>query len=65
MDDGMQTRDFISVEDVADAIILSTKSMEDVGNKNLMALPTVFNVGTGIPTSINQLGKKMIDNIWA
>ena len=58
--DGMQTRDFISVEDVTDAIISSTTSMENVGNK-LMALATVFNVGTGIPTSINELVKKMIE----
>jgi UDP-glucose 4-epimerase len=58
--DGMQTRDFISVEDVADAIISSTTSMENVGNKS-MALPIVFNVGTGIPTSINELVKKMIE----
>jgi len=58
--DGMQTRDFISVEDVVNAIISSTTSMENVGNK-LMALPTVFNVGTGIPTSINELVQKMIE----
>lgn len=58
--DGKQTRDFISVEDVADAIISSTTSMKDVEDK-LMALPTVFNVGTGIPTSINELVKKMIE----
>jgi UDP-glucose 4-epimerase len=58
--DGKQTRDFISVEDVADAIISSTTSIKDVEDK-LMALPTVFNVGTGIPTSINELVKKMIE----
>ena len=58
--DGMQTRDFISVEDVADAIISSTTSIENVEDK-LMALPAVFNVGTGIPTSINELVKKMIE----
>ena len=33
------------------------KTLED----KLMALPTVFNVGTGIPTSINELVKKMIE----
>ena len=26
-----------------------------------MALPTVFNVGTGIPTSINEIAQKMIE----
>ena len=58
--DGMQTRDFISVEDVVNAIISSTTSMENVEDK-LLALPAVFNVGTGIPTSINELVKKMIE----
>jgi UDP-glucose 4-epimerase len=58
--DGMQTRDFISVDDVVDAIILSTRAMEDVENK-VTALPSVFNVGTGTPTSISQLVEKMIE----
>ena len=58
--DGTQTRDFISVEDVVDAIISSTTLMEDVEDK-LIALPPVFNVGTGIPTSINELVQKMIE----
>jgi UDP-glucose 4-epimerase len=58
--DGMQTRDFISVEDVADAIISSTTSMKDVGDKSTTLAP-VFNVGTGKPTSINELVQKMIE----
>jgi UDP-glucose 4-epimerase len=58
--DGMQTRDFISVDDVVDAIILSIKSVEDVENK-LMMSQSVFNVGTGTPTSITQLAQKMIE----
>jgi UDP-glucose 4-epimerase len=58
--DGMQTRDFISVDDVIDAIILSTSSMEDVENK-VTTSPSVFNVGTGTPTSISQLAQKMIE----
>jgi UDP-glucose 4-epimerase len=58
--DGIQTRDFISVDDVVDAIILSTRAMEDVENK-VTALPSVFNVGTGTPTSISQLAQKMIE----
>lgn len=57
--DGMQTRDFISVDDVVDAILLSIKAMEDVENKVLTT--SVFNVGTGTPTSINQLAQKMIE----
>jgi UDP-glucose 4-epimerase len=58
--DGMQTRDFISVDDVVDAIILSTRTMEDVENK-VTALPSIFNIGTGTPTSISQLAQKMIE----
>jgi UDP-glucose 4-epimerase len=56
---GMQTRDFISVDDVADAIVLSIRTMEVVGNKDF-TFPSVFNVGTGTPTSVNQLAQKMI-----
>jgi UDP-glucose 4-epimerase len=58
--DGLQTRDFISVDDVVDAIILSTRAMEDVENK-VTVLPSIFNVGTGTPTSISQLAQKMIE----
>jgi UDP-glucose 4-epimerase len=58
--DGMQTRDFISVDDVVDALILSTRAMEDVENK-VTVLPSIFNVGTGTPTSISQLAQKMIE----
>jgi UDP-glucose 4-epimerase len=58
--DGMQTRDFISVDDVVDAIILSISCMEDVENE-VTTSPSVFNVGTGTPTSINQIARKMIE----
>lgn len=58
--DGTQTRDFISVEDVVDVITSSTTLMQDIENK-LMTLPPVFNVGTGIPTSINEIAQKMIE----
>jgi UDP-glucose 4-epimerase len=57
--DGTQTRDFISVEDVVDAFISSTTVIGD--ENKLMTFPPVFNVGTGIPTSINELVKKMIE----
>ena len=57
--DGTQTRDFISVEDVVDAFISSTTVIED--ENKLMTLPPVFNVGTGIPTSINEIAQKMIE----
>jgi UDP-glucose 4-epimerase len=62
--DGNQTRDFISVNDVASCIIMSVQAL---GHRKRQAIYTschpphhVFNVGTGIPTSINELARKMI-----
>jgi len=49
--DGSQIRDFISVEDVADANYLAMKSNFDFG---------FLNIGTGIATSILELAKLMI-----
>jgi UDP-glucose 4-epimerase len=53
--DGKQTRDFVSVHDVVNAIILASelevKIQPSIG---------VFNVGTGIPTSISDLAQQMI-----
>jgi len=59
---GIQTRDFISVDDVVEAFISSIRLMEedrsvDIGN---FSSPLVFNIGTGIPTSIYELATKMI-----
>lgn len=56
---GSQTRDFISVDDVADAILLSISLMEKDENKAMLS-NTILNVGTGKPTSIKQLAQKMI-----
>jgi UDP-glucose 4-epimerase len=56
---GLQTRDFISVDDVAEGILLSIRAMEEVENNNSSS-PLVFNIGTGTSTSINQLAQKMI-----
>ena len=50
--DGLQTRDFISVEDVAKANLLSMES-----NTNFSFL----NIGTGISTSIKTLAELMIE----
>ncbi|HXW11961.1 MAG TPA: NAD-dependent epimerase/dehydratase family protein [Nitrososphaeraceae archaeon] len=59
--DGKHTRDFISVDDVAEAIILSVGAMEDGSNKNYKSsLNPVFNIGTGTSTSIKELAQKMI-----
>jgi UDP-glucose 4-epimerase len=59
---GEHTRDFISVDDVADAILLSIKAMQEPKSKynyNLSASP-VFNIGTGTATSIKELAQIMI-----
>ena len=49
--DGSQTRDFISVEDVANANLLAMQSNTDF---------THLNIGTGIMTSIKELANLMI-----
>jgi UDP-glucose 4-epimerase len=60
--DGTHTRDFISVADVTDAFLLSIRTMEESENNNHnLPSPFVFNIGTGIPTSINDLAQKMIE----
>ena len=51
---GEQTREFVSVNDVINAIILAANS------QNLRVSP-VFNVATGIPISINELARMMIN----
>ena len=59
---GNFTRDFISVDDVADSVLLSIRGMEEPKNNqnyNSGSLP-VFNIGTGTATSINELASKMI-----
>ena len=50
---GEQTREFVSVNDVINAIILAANS------QNFSVSP-IFNVATGIPISINELAKMMI-----
>jgi len=49
---GEQIRDFVHVEDVADANLLAMNSEVKFG---------FYNIGTGVSTSINQLAKIMID----
>jgi UDP-glucose 4-epimerase len=60
--DGNHTRDFISVNDVADAILFSVRAMEEPKNNynDNLSLPPVFNIGTGTATSIKELAQKMI-----
>jgi UDP-glucose 4-epimerase len=49
--DGFQTRDFVNVQDVADAVMLATDSETATG---------VFNVATGIETTIEDLALALI-----
>lgn len=51
--DGEQTRDFIYVEDVAEAITKIIECDKAVNN--------TYNVGTGIPTKINDLAKLVME----
>jgi len=57
--DGKHTRDFVSVDDVTESILLSIKAMENSYNGNLNSMP-VFNIGSGAGTTINELAQKMI-----
>ncbi len=50
--DGSQIRDFVFVEDIVKAMIYASQS--EIGCE-------VFNVGTGIPTSVNDLFKSISD----
>jgi len=50
--DGNQIRDFIHVKDIASANVIAMESKINSG---------FFNIGTGIPTSINYLAKLMIE----
>jgi UDP-glucose 4-epimerase len=56
---GKYTRDFIAVDDVVDGILLSIKAMEKNYAGKLNS-PPIFNFGSGIPTSIDELAHKMI-----
>lgn len=48
--DGLQTRDFIYVEDIVEASLLAATKGPEVAGR-------VFNVGTGLATSINDLAR--------
>ena len=51
--DGSQTRDFVNVNDIIEAIVASLTKAKVKGQ--------VFNIGTGKPTSINELAKTVLD----
>jgi UDP-glucose 4-epimerase len=50
--DGMQTRDFVSVHDVVDAVVACMTRVEAEGE--------VFNIGSGKPTRISDLAKTVL-----
>jgi dTDP-L-rhamnose 4-epimerase len=54
-EDGEQTRDFVHVSDIVQANLLA---METSGGDFEM-----MNVGTGTPTSVNQIGKMLADGL--
>jgi len=51
--DGLQTRDFVNVNDVAAGVLAAVK-LDDASGQ-------VFNIGSGKPTSINELSKTLLD----
>jgi len=51
--DGEQTRDFVYVTDVAEANILALKHAKAVGE--------IFNIGTGVGTTINRLASMLLE----
>ena len=57
---GMQKRDFVSINDVVNAMLLSIKVMEDRNDRLESAPPSIFNIGTGVATTIKDLCKEMI-----
>jgi UDP-glucose 4-epimerase len=53
--DGNQTRDFLYVEDAVSAFVLAVNHKE--------CSDETFNIGTGVPTSVNELAQILIDLI--
>ena len=68
--DGDQTRDFISVEDVVNSILAASKLSESSKEqkkkktsgsyKGCSTCHNIFNIGTGVPTTIKSLATTMI-----
>jgi UDP-glucose 4-epimerase len=52
--DGFQTRDFVSIRDVVEAVLSAMESEYAEGN--------VFNIGTGVSTSINELAETLLES---
>ena len=54
-EDGMQTRDFVNVKDVCQALILAMENSKAKGE--------IFNVGTGIPMTIKTIAHTLINKL--
>lgn len=54
-EDGLQSRDFVNVKDICQALILTMKSPVANGE--------IFNVGTGIPLTIKEVAEKFVEKI--
>jgi UDP-glucose 4-epimerase len=55
--DGIQTRDFVYISDAAKVNLLALKEKFESDNKNYEM--AIFNIGTGIETSVNELFYKL------
>lgn len=53
-EDGLETRDFVFIDDVVSATILGLEKEEANGE--------IFNVGTGVPTDVITIAKTLIEN---
>jgi dTDP-L-rhamnose 4-epimerase len=51
-EDGLETRDFVFIDDVVDATILALETKEAAGN--------AFNIGTGVATDVIEVAKHLI-----
>jgi UDP-glucose 4-epimerase len=58
--DGTNTRDFISVDDVTEAMLLSLGAIKNNHNYKFDVQSSIFNIGSGAPLSIRDLALKMI-----
>lgn len=51
--DGLQSRDFVNVQDVVEGVLASMRTVDAQGQ--------VFNVGSGVATSINELAETVLE----
>lgn len=56
-EDGMESRDFVFIDDVVDATILGLEHEKAAGE--------IFNVGTGTPVSVSRVAEELIKNYGA